>query len=495
MPDVARFLGRLARTATSRPLWQRYGAAIALALCAGVLTPALTDVGRAPFFTLFTFAVVLSSLFGGIKPGFVTCGLSAVEIAYIAAPVLSLRVGSSDDLVRISLFLAVGCTISGFIGAAGELQYRLDVQRERLAVTLRSIGDAVIATDAGGRVTFMNAVAEQATGWTIAEAQGKLLETVFNIVNEATRATVENPVRKVIACGRIVGLANHTVLVRRDGTEIPIDDSAAPIISGGRIEGVVLVFRDITEAKQSQAALMRSEKLASVGRLASTIAHEINNPLEAVSNLLYLLEQDPTMSAVSKERVEVAQDELARAAEVSRQTLSFHKVQQKRQRLNVKEAVESVLRLYDSRAGNRRVEFSTQIAPSVYVQAVPTQFRQILSNFVTNALDAMPSGGVLTISASAVQNEGRPTVELCLADNGTGINQADLKKIFEPFYTTKADVGTGLGLWLTKSIIVEHDGEVEVESDTTPGSSGTTFKVRLPGTMEIGHAAGEAIAD
>ena len=161
----------------------------------------------------------------------------------------------------------------------------------------------------------------------------------------------------------------------------------------------------------------------------------------------------------------------------------------------MKEAVESVLRLYDSRAGNRRVEFSTQIAPSVYVQAVPTQFRQILSNFVTNALDAMPSGGVLTISASAVQNEGRPTVELCLADNGTGINQADLKKIFEPFYTTKADVGTGLGLWLTKSIIVEHDGEVEVESDTTPGSSGTTFKVRLPGTMEIGHAAGEAIAD
>jgi signal transduction histidine kinase len=223
---------------------------------------------------------------------------------------------------------------------------------------------------------------------------------VFNIVNEATRATVENPVRKVIASGRIVGLANHTVLIRKDGTELPIDDSAAPIMSGGRIEGVVLVFRDITEAKQSQAALMRSEKLASVGRLASTIAHEINNPLEAVSNLLYLLEQDPTMNAVSKERVE-----------------------------------------------------------------------------------------------SAVENDGISTVELCFADNGTGIDKADLKKIFEPFYTTKADVGTGLGLWLTKSIIGEHEGEVQVESDNTPGNSGTTFKVRLPGTIEAGHAAGEAVAD
>ena len=495
MPDVARFLGKLARTATLRPFWQRYGVAIALALCAGVLTPALTDVSRAPFFTLFTFAVVLSSLFGGMKPGLWACATSAAEIAYLAPPAASFRVSSPDDIVRILLFLGVATTIAAFIGAAGELQHRLDVQRERLAVTLRSIGDAVIATDAEGRVTFMNAVAEQATGWPIAEAQGRLLETVFNIVNEATRATVENPVRKVIASGRIVGLANHTVLIRKDGTELPIDDSAAPIMSGGRIEGVVLVFRDITEAKQSQAALMRSEKLASVGRLASTIAHEINNPLEAVSNLLYLLEQDPNMNAVSKERVEIAQAELARAEEVSRQTLSFHKLQQKRQRVSVKEAVESVLKLYDSRAENRRVEFATQIAPTVYVHAVPTQFRQILSNFVTNALDAMPSGGVLTIAASAVENDGISTVELCFADNGTGIDKADLKKIFEPFYTTKADVGTGLGLWLTKSIIGEHEGEVQVESDNTPGNSGTTFKVRLPGTIEAGHAAGEAVAD
>jgi signal transduction histidine kinase len=106
----------------------------------------------------------------------------------------------------------------------------------------------------------------------------------------------------------------------------------------------------------------------------------------------------------------------------------------------------------------------------------------------------MPSGGVLTIAASGV-DDGRPMVELCFRDNGTGIDKADIKKIFEPFYTTKADVGTGLGLWLTKSIIGEHDGEVEVDSDTTPGSSGTTFKVRLPGAVENAQAAGEANSD
>jgi len=491
MPDVARFLGKLARSATSRPLWLRYGVAVAFALCAVFVSTYLTDASRSPFFTPFMFAVVLASVVGGMKPGCLACGIGAAELAYIAEPGSSFWVSSPDDWMRILIFAVFGLITAAFIGSAGELQQRLEVQRERLAVTLRSIGDAVITTDTEGRVSFMNPVAEQTTGWPIADAQGQLLETVFHIVNEETRALVDNPVRKVLAEGRIVGLANHTILVRRDGSEIPIDDSAAPIVYRGAIAGVVLVFRDITEAKRSQMALMRSEKLASVGRLASTIAHEINNPLEAVSNLLYLLAQDQTLNPVAKGRVDLAQAELARAAEVSRQTLSFHKLEQTRQRVNVKEAVDSVLRLYQSRAGNKQVSFTSEVPPEVYVYVVPSQFRQILSNLVTNALDAVASGGELTIAAQLALTNGRDMVELRFRDNGIGIPKSNIAKIFDPFYTTKADVGTGLGLWLTKTIVSDHDGQIEVQSDTSPGSSGTTFVVTLPGAMEAIQAAGE----
>jgi PAS domain S-box-containing protein len=165
----------------------------------------------------------------------------------------------------------------------------LFAREQWLNTTLRSIGDAVIACDPEGNVVFMNRVAEQLTGWNEAESQGLPLAQVFVIFNQRTRAVVENPVDVVRRLGKVVGLANHTILVRRDQKEFHIDDSAAPILDAhARTIGIVLVFRDISEKYASELALMRTEKLASAGRLAAAIAHEVNNPLEGLVNLIYL---------------------------------------------------------------------------------------------------------------------------------------------------------------------------------------------------------------
>ena len=163
------------------------------------------------------------------------------------------------------------------------------VREQWLNITIRSIGDAVIACDTDGNVDFMNLVAEQLTGWKEADAKKRSLHEIFPIFNEDTRAAVENPVDKVRRLGTVVGLANHTFLIARDGTEVSIDDSGAPIRDGsGKMIGIVLVFRNITQRRMSEGALMRAEKLAAAGRLAASVAHEVNNPLEGLTNLVYI---------------------------------------------------------------------------------------------------------------------------------------------------------------------------------------------------------------
>lgn len=348
--------------------------------------------------------------------------------------------------------------------------------------TLESIGDAVIACDMDGQVSFMNAVAEKLTGWGLAEARGKSLETVFRIIHEETREAAENPVAKVRRLRKVIGLANHTVLIARDGRESVIDDSAAPIMSGaGNMIGVVLVFRDVTEERQMQSALVASEKLAVAGRLAASIAHEIHNPLDSVANLHYLLESE-TDPAVRAEYLRLAQQELGRTMQISRTMLSLYREPKAPIEIQLRELIDGVLLLLDRRLQHQRIRLEAEIADSLTVEGFPAELRQVLTNLIVNAMDASgPKGRIRIRVQRAEAGELRGVGALIeIADSGPGIPPDTVSRLFQPFVTTKGANGTGLGLWVSMGIVQKHGGSIHIGQSDDPELSGACIRVFLP---------------
>jgi PAS domain S-box-containing protein len=251
----------------------------------------LLGAGAVPFILYFP-TVMLSGWFGRLGPGLVATTLSTLGALYFnIEPAFSFTIPDLNSTFRLGLFFLEGTFISVMTDAWHRSKAALiqskdleGQQREWLQVTLSSIGDAVMATDSNGRITFMNAIAQSVTGWTQEEAVGKPIETVFNIVNEDTRRAVDSPVTRVLREGIIVGLANHTVLIRKDGAEVPIDDSGAPIKDNeGNLIGVVLVFRDITERKRADEAVRRWEQVFEQASWGVVIADPVDNTLQAVN--------------------------------------------------------------------------------------------------------------------------------------------------------------------------------------------------------------------
>ena len=367
-----------------------------------------------------------------------------------------------------------------------EIKRRSEESYEReqwLNTTIRSIGDAVIACDVDGKVVFMNLIAEQLTGWHEDEARGQTLHQVFPIFNEDTRAVVENPVDKVRRLGTIVGLANHTYLVSRKGKEICIDDSGAPIRdSSGNMIGVVLVFRDITERRMSEGALMRAEKLAAAGRLAASVAHEVNNPLEGLTNLVYIAQHSNNIDEI-RQLLSQAEGELGRIAHITRQSLGFYRETSTPAPFKPATIVREVTDFYASRANRLGVSFIVNTKTEREVLGLAGELRQILSNLLANSLDACASGATIRIEANSAidaRNPSRPGVRITIADTGLGIPSEHLENIFEPFFTTKKDTGTGLGLWVSRELVEKHGGSMRVRSRTSDPFCGTVFSIFLP---------------
>ena len=243
------------------PAWARYGLAL-LIVAAATLARLMMNPWLAPDavpYVTFNAAVALTAFLWGRGPGIAATLVGALASDYfVGTPPHSLLFNSAAELVPLGFFIATGLLVSLLAGHLHASRRHAQEQRQLLAVTLTSIGDGVIVTDPQGRVTFLNKQAEQLTGWTHHDAQGQELASVFHIVNETTRQLVESPVEKVLRLGTVVGLANHTVLIARDGREIPIDDSGAPIRQAdGTFQGVVLVFRDFTERRQKEQTLQR----------------------------------------------------------------------------------------------------------------------------------------------------------------------------------------------------------------------------------------------
>jgi PAS domain S-box-containing protein len=734
----------------------RYGAAILAVVVISLIRAALTPlIGSTNFpFTLYFCAVMFAAWFGGFRPALLSMVLSLVAGAwFFAAPTHTLLVRGHDDQIAMLLVVLVGFGTGllsrsqrSAVERAGRAESAEREERRRFETTLASIGDAVIATDVDGRVTLMNSVAEKLTGFALEEALGKPLTEVFRIVNEETRQSVENPVDKVRRMNHVVGLANHTVLIGKDGQEIAIDDSGAPILTpDGSLAGVVLVFRDVTEARgaevllmeqaalleeawdaiivwnepgpirywsrgaeemygwsrreaagkpvhdllrtkfpvplseivervhkerrwqgelvhtrkdgtrvtvlsrwaalpgndasgagpmleintditarklaqqkleeqavalevstaearsqrqrlglaltagkmgvfevapvgksvwwspetyalfgvnagefrparnafaalihpadresfmqywdeniaefqpinhefrilmpggkvrwiscrgfptydnagsaihysglflditerrEAEQALRKFEKLSAAARLSAAMAHEINNPLGAVGNLIYLAKHTAGLPKSAADQLALAEQELERVAHVVRQTLGFYRESSRAEAVDIPELIDSVLKIFSLRVTEKKIRLARNFGECAPVYAVRGEIRQVVSNLLVNAIEAVNEGGGISVVVQmAGAGKGR-AVEITVSDDGHGIVPENIEHIFEPFFTTKAGTGTGLGLWVAKEIVERHHGSIAVEAaeDQSEGR-GTTFTVRLP---------------
>jgi PAS domain S-box-containing protein len=251
----------------------------------------------------------------------------------------------------------------------------------------------------------------------------------------------------------------------------------------GEPERMLGVAIDITSNKLAEDALRKSEKLAAAGRLAATIAHEINNPLEAVTNLLYILRLNDKWVDNARSYVAQAEHELTRITHVTRQTLGFYRDTTSPHLMDLPKIVDEALSLYLPRIQSKNIRLSREYDKTVQITGLAGEIRQVVSNLVANAIDALPVEGALRIRvhhARELTNSRRPGGKIVIADTGSGILMAHRKKLFEPFYTTKQDVGTGLGLWVSREIVQKHGGNITLRSCVAPGHSGTVFSIFLP---------------
>jgi two-component system, cell cycle sensor histidine kinase and response regulator CckA len=360
----------------------------------------------------------------------------------------------------------------------------LAAEKERLTVTLRSIGDAVIVTDIHGSITLINKVGEQLTGWSNDEATGKPLFDVFHILNATTREKCENPVEMVLKTGFIVGLANHTILITRDGKELIIDDSAAPIRDKqSETIGIVLVFRDITAQYQMEQEMQKMEKLESLGILAGGLAHDFNNLLTAIMGNVSLVKMQLGAEHKSFARLTDVEKAARRATDLTQQLLTFAKGGAPiKKPASISEIAKEACLF--ALAGSQ-VKCLYTIPASLWSAEVDKgQMNQVFNNLIINSIHAMPAGGTVHINFENVAiNEKEVAslkagdyVKITFRDEGSGIPEDKLAKIFEPYYTTKAD-GSGLGLATVSSIIKRHEGHVTAESAL---GVGTTFTIFIP---------------
>jgi signal transduction histidine kinase len=263
---------------------------------------------------------------------------------------------------------------------------------------------------------------------------------------------------------------------RADGSYRWVLARAQPLIDAmGKVAHWFGTSTDIHERKAAENLLRRTEKLAAAGRLAATVAHEINNPLEAVGNLLYLALHEPGVPPVSRGYLRMANEELRRVGHIVSQTLGFYRDSSMPQPIDLSVLVNDVLTLYHRKLDARQIRV-TRSMESVMVEGVAGELRQVVANLLSNALDAMEPYGVLSIEVRAQRDQ----VRLSISDTGHGIATPLLDHIFEPFFTTKKDAGTGLGLWVSKGIVEKHQGQLDVVSSQKEEDHGTAFVMTLP---------------
>jgi PAS domain S-box-containing protein len=413
----------------------------------------------------------------------------------VTRPLRRLRIATGDlirnpDLnasfpLRVTTANEAGELTASFNTMVGELLEQRNGLLETLALLDSLLQNAPIGFaffDPELRCVRLNQTLAEMYGSSVAQQAGRRLS---EIVPGAISDETETHLLRVFETGqgmRNLELSNAGKLLGAQPTWLvhfyPVRTKQDPI------RWVGLIAIEITERLQAEETLRRTEKLAATGRLAASIAHEINNPLEAVTNLLYILQNHESLEPTAMQFVLLAQEELQRVSEITQQTLRFYRQPTSPAQTSLAEVLESVLKLYLSRITANRVTVIRRFRGEPEVFGFSGELRQVFANLIGNALDAMPNGGELVLSiqrrsgrrADGIWTSG---VHVCMTDTGTGMSSDTLRRVFEPFFTTKPATGTGLGLWVSEEIIRKHCGTVRVRSRTS-APSGTSFMIFLP---------------
>jgi PAS domain S-box-containing protein len=351
-----------------------------------------------------------------------------------------------------------------------------------------------IATDAKGVIQIFNVGAERMLGYTAAEVMNKITPADISdpqeVIARAEELSLElgTPITPgfealVFKASRGIEDIYELTYIRKDGSRFPAVVSVTALRDAqNTIIGYLLIGTDNTARKQAEEALLQSEMLASAGRMAASIAHEINNPLEAVMNTLYLVRTTADLPEQAREYLDIADGELMRVAHITRQTLGFYREFTEATSNSVSALMASVVDLLQAKIKSTGTTVTQRCDVGLQVMGVSGELRQVLANLLTNSLESIGRSGriVLRASASIDPDDGRRRVRITVADCGHGMGAATMKQIFDPFFTTKGSVGTGLGLWVCKQLVDKNGGSIRVRSNMDAGRGGTTFSVVLP---------------
>ncbi len=395
-----------------------------------------------------------------------------------------LREGAADYVMKDSLARLVPA-IEREMQEASERRRRraaeaaLRESEMRLRAILDNSTNAVFMKDLAGRYVLANRCYESLLGLRDAEIRGKTDAQLFPAEYAAVYRENEAKVREAG-----VPMQFEERIPFADGVHTRLTNRFPLFGETGKAEGLCAICTDITEHKKSEETLRRTEKLAAAGRLAASIAHEINNPLEALVNLVYLVQRQEELGGQTRELLSMVEQELNRVSHIARQSLAFYRETASPTTFDLAETLRNLSALYENKIRQRGIEFTMEAAASCSVTAAQGEMRQVFSNLLANAIDATPAQGRIRVRVQAGRDwpgDEREGVRVTVADSGCGIPAENLTRIFDAFFTTKDDgTGTGLGLWVTQKILQKHHATIRIRSSVAPRVSGTVISVFIP---------------
>jgi PAS domain S-box-containing protein len=372
---------------------------------------------------------------------------------------------------------------SVMLGMASEIteQKQADEVRSHFRAVLGSLTEGVCYIDTSGVIQYLNTAAERMLGYNSDEVRGKQLHDLVHIACD--------PAHRESCCLLNALNARHPCCVQEEtfsiksGEKLVTEYTAAPVTSDGATLGAVMMFRDLSERKRAEEAVLASEKMAATGRIAATISHELRNPLDSVMQLLYLVRQSPRLGDGERQQLDLIDQELHRMTEVAQQTLAMHRQASAMVPVNLVKLIDGVMLLYGKKVRSQKIQIEKRYDWQGEVPGFPAELRQVFTNLIVNAVEAMPAGGKLWVHVRRHREtigSRREGVLIVVLDTGSGIPKSAREHLFEPFFTTKGEKGSGVGLWVSNGIVHRHHGSMRVHSDSRRGRSYTCFEVFLP---------------